>query len=144
MAGDVRQITRKCKLSSLLNQPYKQHRQEVRKIAEEYSILRRGAMNLVLYCICFWVENGFREDTTYPDVMSRKFWNHCYCTVACSEGHVPRSGFIECVRDRFDIFDICRKNPDNSQYLYDIPVLDALHGYLASLYTTSVITSKPE
>ncbi|KAL4214153.1 hypothetical protein AB4K20DRAFT_1955178 [Rhizopus microsporus] len=75
MAGDVqRQITRKCKLSSLLNQPYKQYRQEV-----------------PLYCVCFWVENGFRDDTAYPDVMSEIFWSHCYRTVARDEGHVVRS-----------------------------------------------------
>ncbi|CEG62837.1 hypothetical protein RMATCC62417_00099 [Rhizopus microsporus] len=138
MAGDVqRQITRKCKLSSLLNQPYKQYRQVVRKIAEEYSILRRDAMNLALYCVCLWVENGFRGDTTYPDVMSERFWSHCYRAVA-------RSNFIQCVRDRFDIFDICRKNPNNDQYIYDIPEIDALHGHLATSYTTSAITNKHE
>ena len=63
----------------------------VRKIAEEYSILRRDAMNLALYCVCFWVENGFRDDTAYPDVMSEIFWSHCYRAVARDEGHVVRS-----------------------------------------------------
>ncbi|CAO3675167.1 hypothetical protein G6F70_008705 [Rhizopus microsporus] len=92
MAGDVqRQIIRKCKLSSLLNQHYKQHRQVARKIAEEYSILRRDTMNLALYCVCFWVENGFRDDTAYPDLMSERFWSHCYRAVARDEGHVARS-----------------------------------------------------
>ena len=48
-------------------------------------------MNLALYCVCFWVENGFRDDTAYPDVMSEIFWSHCYRAVARDEGHVVRS-----------------------------------------------------
>ncbi|ORE09534.1 hypothetical protein BCV72DRAFT_302767 [Rhizopus microsporus var. microsporus] len=73
--------------------------------------------------------------------MSEKFWSYRYRAVARGEGHISRSNFIECIRNCFDIFDICRKNPNNGQYLYDISVLDALHGYLASSYTTSVVTN---
>ncbi|ORE16208.1 hypothetical protein BCV71DRAFT_236845 [Rhizopus microsporus] len=105
-------------------------------------------MNLALYCVCFWVENGFRDDTAYPDVMSEIFWSHCYRTVARDEGHVVRSvtfsSFIQCIQNCFNIFDICRKNPNNGQYLYDIPEINRLHGNLATSCTTSVITIKHE
>ncbi|CEG74813.1 hypothetical protein RMATCC62417_09960 [Rhizopus microsporus] len=101
-------------------------------------------MNLTLYCVCFWVENGFRDDTTYPDVMSERFWSHCYRAVARGEGSVHRASFIQCIQNCFNIFDFCRKNPNNGQYLYDIPEIDALHGHLATSYTTSVVTSKHE
>ncbi|CEG78046.1 hypothetical protein RMATCC62417_12706 [Rhizopus microsporus] len=73
--------------------------------------------------------------------MSEKFWSHCYRAVARGEGHVPRSNFIECIRSCFDIFDIHGKNPSNGHCLYAIFVLDALHGHLASSYTTSAVTN---
>ncbi|KAI8877704.1 hypothetical protein K501DRAFT_270301 [Backusella circina FSU 941] len=50
-------FTRKCKVSSLLNTDFKGYKQMFRNIAEEFSILRRDAMNFALLIMANWVAN---------------------------------------------------------------------------------------
>ncbi|KAI9467782.1 MAG: hypothetical protein EXX96DRAFT_616594 [Benjaminiella poitrasii] len=98
----------------------------MRLIAEKYSILRRDAMNLARYSVCFWAENGYREDDTYPDVMSEMskiFWSHCYRIVALGEAHVARLSMLTYVRE----------------YFYQIPNIDTLHGQIASEYSMDIV-----
>lgn len=112
-----RHFSRKCKLSSLLKEPYTIYRvgfwityhkytfvfthlsfqiyQEIRKVSEEYTVLLRDAMNLVLYSVCFWADNGYCNGfNTFPPVLSHTFWSHCYRSVALGEGYVKRAVII--------------------------------------------------
>ncbi|PHZ16835.1 uncharacterized protein RHIMIDRAFT_247297 [Rhizopus microsporus ATCC 52813] len=78
---DKSYFTRKCKISSFLNQGYKEYRQILRVLAEEFLLLRAYAMNLRLLIISNWIEKGCKKDQ-FPSVATQKFWTHCYRKVA--------------------------------------------------------------
>ncbi|CEG84312.1 hypothetical protein RMATCC62417_18133 [Rhizopus microsporus] len=78
---DKSYFSQKCKVSFFLNQDYKEYRQILRKLAEEFSLLRADAMNLGLLIISNWIEKGCRKDQ-FPPVTTQKFWTHCYRKVA--------------------------------------------------------------
>ncbi|KAL4212630.1 hypothetical protein AB4K20DRAFT_1440769 [Rhizopus microsporus] len=62
---DYSHFTRKCKVSSFLNEDYKEYRQILRKLAEEFSLSRANAMNLGLLIISNWIEKKAVKKTSF-------------------------------------------------------------------------------
>ncbi|KAG2229976.1 hypothetical protein INT48_000609 [Thamnidium elegans] len=52
-------FTRKCKVSTLLKEPFKIYKQLFRTTAEEFTILRRDAMHFVTFLVLNWAVSDY-------------------------------------------------------------------------------------
>jgi hypothetical protein len=69
----------------------------LRKLAEEFSLLRADAMNLGLLIVSNWIEKGCQKDQ-FPPVTNEKFWTHCYRKVSHDpDGHNNRLVSCTCI-----------------------------------------------
>ncbi|CEG82550.1 hypothetical protein RMATCC62417_16606 [Rhizopus microsporus] len=111
---------------------YKEYRQILRKLAEEFSLLRADAMNLGLLIISNWIEKDCKKEQ-FPPVTTQKFWTHCYRKVAQDpNGLNSRIKLINVIDECYEKFNATRKCPLTSECLYEIPVLDHISIHLTS------------
>ncbi|CEG82772.1 hypothetical protein RMATCC62417_16782 [Rhizopus microsporus] len=71
-------FARKYKLSSVLNSNYSGMRQLLRIVAEEYTVLRRDAMNLTYFLVCKSLELEETENYVLKSITTGQFWSHMY------------------------------------------------------------------
>ncbi|ORE19865.1 hypothetical protein BCV71DRAFT_289915 [Rhizopus microsporus] len=117
---DYSHFTRKCKVSSFLNEDYKEYRQILRKLAEEFSLSRANAMNLGLLIISNSIEKRLKVAQDHNGLDSR-------------------IKLINVIDECYEKFNATIKCSLTTEYLYEIPVLDSMHIALAGNYTDTII-----